>query len=254
MLHSGLVSITFRKLSPRQIVDLVAAAGLTGIEWGGDVHVPHGDLGRAREVHQMTEDVGLKIAAYGSYYRVGHEEPVPFEQVLDTAAELDAPTIRVWAGKKGSAQAEPDYRKKIIDESVRIAELAAVAGKTISYEYHGNTLTDQPDSARRLLEETGHPNIKIYWQPLVHLTKDERNNGLKEILPWLTNVHTYAWADTCQRLALAGDEASWKQYLKTISSEPGDHFVMIEFVKNDCPEMFFKDAETLRTWLGETRL
>jgi len=33
MIYGGLVSITFRKLSPREIVDLVVASGLEGIEW-----------------------------------------------------------------------------------------------------------------------------------------------------------------------------------------------------------------------------
>jgi hypothetical protein len=46
MIQTGLVSITFRQLSPPAIIDLVRQAGLEGIEWGGDVHVPHGDLGR----------------------------------------------------------------------------------------------------------------------------------------------------------------------------------------------------------------
>ena len=40
MIRGGLVSITFRKLSPRAIIDLVTRANLIGIEWGGDVHVP----------------------------------------------------------------------------------------------------------------------------------------------------------------------------------------------------------------------
>ncbi|MCU0793379.1 MAG: sugar phosphate isomerase/epimerase [Opitutaceae bacterium] len=106
MIHPGLVSITFRKLSPVEIVGLVRKAGLRGIEWGGDVHAPHGDIGRAREVRALTEDAGLKVAAYGSYYRAGWSEAngLSFKHVLDSAVELGAPTIRVWPGNKGSAE------------------------------------------------------------------------------------------------------------------------------------------------------
>ena len=107
-MRSGLVSITFRKLSPAQIVDLVCRAGLEGIEWGGDVHVPHGEVARAREVGRITSDAGLAVASYGSYYRAGHGEGAPFETILQTAAELKAPLIRVWAGIKGSADADAD--------------------------------------------------------------------------------------------------------------------------------------------------
>src|SRR6187549_164575 len=94
----GLVSVTFRQLPPREIVDLARRAELGGIEWGGDVHVPAGDAGRAREVRAMTEDAGLSIVAYGSYYRAGEEDEAAFAPVLDSACALGAPAIRIWAG------------------------------------------------------------------------------------------------------------------------------------------------------------
>ena len=43
----GLVSVSFRGLAPEAIIDLAAECGLGGVEWGGDVHVPCGDLRRA---------------------------------------------------------------------------------------------------------------------------------------------------------------------------------------------------------------
>ena len=75
VLTSGLVSITFRQLTPEQIVDLVAETGLAAIEWGGDVHVPHGEVAPARDVRRRTEEAGLIVASYGSYLRVGHDDP-----------------------------------------------------------------------------------------------------------------------------------------------------------------------------------
>jgi sugar phosphate isomerase/epimerase len=253
MLYPGLVSVTFRMLSPRQIIYLVTKARLSGIEWGGDIHVPHGDLNKAREVRLMTQDAGLIVAAYGSYYWIGDDGDALFKQILDTAAELEAPTIRIWAGRKGSRESDDNYRKKVIDESLKLAELASKMGKTLSYEYHGNTLTDDPDSARRLMEEINHPCIKSYWQPLVHLTWEKRYNGLNAILPWLSNVHLYTWTNTLERLALAAGEREWKPYLQIISSDPADHFILMEFVKNDDPELFLQDAEILRKWLNSVQ-
>ena len=49
-IYTGLVSITFRRLNPLEIVSLVAENGLTAIEWGGDIHVPPGKLKLARDV------------------------------------------------------------------------------------------------------------------------------------------------------------------------------------------------------------
>ena len=106
MIHPALVSITFRKLDPPAIVQLVKQACLVGIEWGGDIHVPHGDRARAREVRALTEEAGLTTYAYGSYYRAGHseDEGLSFEAVCASACALNAPTIRVWAGKQDAAE------------------------------------------------------------------------------------------------------------------------------------------------------
>ncbi|MBD3315040.1 MAG: sugar phosphate isomerase/epimerase, partial [Chitinivibrionales bacterium] len=89
MLIPGLVSITFRRLSPSRIVGCAHGAGLASVEWGGDIHAPPGDLARAREVGSMTREAGLAVAAYGSYYRVGENEGggLTFESVLETALE-----------------------------------------------------------------------------------------------------------------------------------------------------------------------
>ena len=65
----GLVSITFRALAPREIVDLAARARLAGIEWGGDIHVPHGDLQRAGEAGRMTR--GTAHPRVGGRSRIG---------------------------------------------------------------------------------------------------------------------------------------------------------------------------------------
>src|SRR6185312_7605034 len=105
MISPGLVSITFRALTPAEVIALVRQAGLRGIEWGGDIHVPHGDAGRAREVRGLTQGAGLQVAAYGSYYKAGVSEDagLAFGRVLETAVTLGAPVIRVWAGGAGSA-------------------------------------------------------------------------------------------------------------------------------------------------------
>ena len=133
MICAGLVSVTFRQLSPAVIIGLVQRAGLKAIEWGGDIHVPYGDIARAREVRRATEDAGLRVAAYGSYYRVGHEEPGPFQTALETAVAPGAPAIRVWAGKLWSHEADAAYWGRVVEDSRRIADLAADADVNVAY-------------------------------------------------------------------------------------------------------------------------
>ena len=251
MVKSGLVSVTFRKLKPREVVDLVAQAKLTGIEWGGDIHVPHGDKARARETAKMTKEAGLKVAAYGSYYYAGQGGSPSFEEVLDSALELGAPLIRIWAGKKSPAEADAADRKKVVDDAIRIADMAAERKVALAFEFHNNTLTETTESAVQLLKEIGSGNVRTYWQPHSKDALAGNLRSLDTVLPWLAHVHCYQWdAATNVRLALEQGESEWKQYLARIRKAAGDRYVMIEFVKDDSPEAFLRDAATLRKWLA----
>lgn len=247
MLSTGLVSITFRKLKTDEIIELVKKAGLQGIEWGGDIHVPNGDSKTAQEVGDATIKAGLQVASYGSYYRVGANEDVEksFKDVLLSAVGLNAPTVRVWAGNVGSDSADEEIWAKIVEESRFIADMAQEQGISVSYEYHGNTLTDTTDSALRLLQEVNHPNIYTYWQPPIDLDFDGRINGLRVAKPWLSHIHAFHWVNR-EKLELAKGENEWRRYLEEISRVPGDRFVMLEFVRDDSPEQFIEDAETLK--------
>ena len=92
MLIPGLVSITFRQLSPQEIIALVAETQLKVIEWGGDIHVPHGDTKQAATVARWTNEAGLAVAAYGSYYRLATPNQPPFARIVETAVAIGAPT------------------------------------------------------------------------------------------------------------------------------------------------------------------
>lgn len=249
-IYPGLVSITFRQLSPTEVIDLVAQAQLTGIEWGGDIHVPHGAIATAKTVRQQTLDAGLQVAAYGSYYRVSHNESGPFDTVMEAAVALGAPTIRVWAGRQGSDSADEAYWQAVIEDSRRIAELAAAAGITIAYEFHAKTLTDTNEAARRLLERVDQPNLRSYWQPPRQSTVAYNLAGIEAVAPWLDNIHVYHWQrESGERQPLAAGYADWQQYLDKISDVDGERFAMLEFVQDDTPEAFLRDAATLRQWL-----
>ncbi len=246
MLYPGLVSVTFRNLAPARIVALAAQAGLEGIEWGGDVHVPHGDVGRAREVRQLTLDAGLRVAAYGSYFRFRPDDQ--FEPVLETAVALGAPLIRVWAGDRRSAEADATYRAGIAAESRRVTRLAAGAGIAVAYEFHNNTLTDTLPSTLDLLRAA--EGMRTLWQPPHDMLDAERLEGLRSLLPWLTNVHVFHWrGQPRERLPLAQGETLWREVMRTLATTGRDHAALLEFVADDDSERMLDDAATLHSIL-----
>ncbi len=253
MIAPGLVSITFRKKSPAEIVELVRRAGLTAIEWGGDVHAPHGDTARAAKVARWTRDAGLRVACYGSYYRCGVSEGagLSFDAVLDSALALGAPRIRVWAGKRASAAADAAAWNAVIGDARRIADRAAAAGLTVAFEYHANTLTDTPESARRLMDALPHPAVLTLWQPPNGLDDAACTASLVGVLPRLAHLHVFHWtfADGLKREALAGGAARWRPWIEIVRRSPRDHEALLEFVRDDAAEAFLEDAATLKSWL-----
>lgn len=237
---AGLVSITYRQLPPAEIVRVAVAAGLEAIEWGGDVHVP--TVAAAREVRKLTEDAGLSVAAYGSYWRANG----PFEETAEIAATLGAPTVRVWAGSKGTAGSDDAHRAQVVEALRQACEYRT----TISLEFHGGTLTDTLDSTLRLVQEIDHPALGLYWQPVPDRPHAERLEELKAVLPHLTNLHVFQWTKpeaVILRHPLAEGEAEWPDYLRVAE---GDRFALLEFVPNDDPNLLSREAATLRRWLA----
>ena len=256
MISGGLTSISFRKLTTEEIVSLVSKTDLTHIEWGGDVHVPHGDMKTAEQVRSMTADAGLRIASYGSYYKCveSPKSDPEFACVLDTAEALGAETVRIWAGGKSPHEADDDYRKAVMDDLSRICDAAAKAGLTISCEFHRHTLTETVESSTELMNAMSDHNLKTYWQPPYFLNASDQIPSLKKVLPSLTHVHAFKWLyenDNTDRRLLEEGRDEWMEYFNIISKTGRNHCAFIEFVKDDQPENFIRDAATLASMLAE---
>ncbi|GIN56824.1 xylose isomerase [Lederbergia ruris] len=247
MFKVGLCSITFRQLSVAEVIDISKKAGISGIEWGGDIHVPPGNVEGATQVAYLTKQANLQVSSYGSYYRVGYEEDgqESFAKVLETAIALTAPSIRVWAGRVGSREASEQDRKKVVDDAKRIAELAKNKMISIHFEYHRGTLTDTAESATQLMEEINHPNVFLYWQPAVNESVQKRIDSIERVSPWLSHVHVFYWENT-NRLPFSSGVTMWEQYLNALKRVKGERYLLMEFVRENKVEQFMDDVEVLK--------
>lgn len=245
MLKTGLVSVTFRQKTPKEIVDFVKQCGLDGIEWGGDVHVQPGDIENAHYVGQLTRDVGLEVLAYGSYFRPGEQRAEEFTPVLASAKALGAPVIRVWAGAKWSWRADEAYVQQVTKDTQEICDMAAKEQIQISYEYHGWTLTDNRFSATEIHREIGRDNMRLYWQPNFCLSQEDNLLALKMVCPQMRDVHVFYWDCLGTRFPLEDGADIWKEYVDIIHADGKPHSLMLEFVKDNDPEQLKRDAKTL---------
>lgn len=266
MLIPGLCSITLKSLSPEEVIGFCVANRLLAIEWWANGHVPPANGKRAAEVGRLNREAGLRVSSYGSYYRAGVSEAdgMPFEGVLESAVALGAPTIRVWAGNKNSEEADPATIDRVIADTYRIADLSARHGVSVTFEFHGGTLTNSGANALHFAEQVPHPNVFFSWQPPHGFTLEHCLAGLEGLLPRLTTIHCYHWTvgsyeknlfdeshraliwpTDYHRHPLADGRERWQAYLQKARVSGRDHCVLLELVANDDPEQARADAAVL---------
>lgn len=250
MIRPGLCSITLRALSVDEVVDVAVGAGIECVEWGGDVHVPPGDSAAAAHARRRCADAGLRIASYGSYFTAGVTPPAEFDGVLAAAVALGAPRIRVWAGAVGSAEADEVRRNAVVHATRHAADLAADEGVEVSFEFHGNSLTDDVDSTLRLLDDVARPNVTSYWQPPVGMPADDAVSTLHRLGPRLSAVHVFSWWPGIQRLPLRARADLWRSAFAQVAMLERPVDALLEFVPGDDPAAVATEAAALRELAG----
>ena len=247
MNKTGIVSISFRKYSKEEIARATKDAGLDSIEWGGDVHVPHGDIDEAKKTVEITHGAGLEIAEYGSYYIIGQSEESLFEAVLDSADALGTKMIRVWPGmNKSSDTFTAEEYEKYVADAKRISALANERGVTVALECHPASLTDEYHTSLKFLNDVGAENLKMMWQPNQHRPLDYNLDSINALMPHIVAVHVFSW-ERKTRLPLSEGEKSWREYIKLLSKKELNY--MLEFMHDDNIETLKETAKTLKEWL-----
>ncbi|KAB7741498.1 TIM barrel protein [Parvibaculum sedimenti] len=255
----GLCSVTFRALPPDAVIALAAECGLSGIEWGADIHVPPHDRALARSIAAHCRDADIAIASYGSYVEAGnHITGQNFADVLEAAQALGAPNIRVWGGQRGLASAEASLEMRNVAAHALhdMAAKAATLGIALSLEFHPQTLNDGAKAALALLAAARHSNLHTYWQPRPGIAADEAEAELAALAPHLSHLHVFYWKASGERLPLADGADFWRPLLRRVRAMPSPHsrprYALLEFVSGDDPDALRRDAHTLRNWLDET--
>ncbi|MEZ5381534.1 MAG: TIM barrel protein [Microthrixaceae bacterium] len=279
-LRSGMCSITMRRLTPDEVVTLAERAGLGGIEWGADGHVPPGDLALARSVGRTCADAGLAVASYGTYLGIAPFDdpaapPGELSAVLDTAEALGAPLIRVWAAFGIESDAPQLDRAAVVATTAAITDAAARRGLGVALEFHPGTLTHTAAGARSLLGGVDHPALRTHWQPDPALAPDGAVAELALVADRLAYLHVFAWGPggIDERHALADGVDLWLPALRLAadapplpaslaaavtapeadpapSDRPRHRFCLLEYVAGDGPEQLVADAATLNAWIA----
>lgn len=245
MYRLGFTSVTFRKLAAEEVAKIANKAGIKYIEWGGDTHLP---IGEGAKIAAIDEKYSLTPISYGSYYRLGACDYEQWSNILDTAEMIGAPRVRIWQGNKSSSQVSTDEFNVMVEETRKLADMAAEKGIIVAFEYHNNTNNDNGVSGKEFLAAVGRENVSTYWQP------QSRGEDLKNIVALtgtISAVHVFEWNKNGKRYALKKGEKHWSEFLNLLKCEPNDIDYIMEFVKHDSLKRFLKDVAFFKTLLED---
>lgn len=239
----GLVSVSFRNKSPRQILEAMAACGLEYIEWGSDVHVP---VEKAEEIAALQKHYGIGCCSYGTYFRLGVTPLEELPRYIRAAQCLGTNILRLWCGDRHPQRYTADERQALLCDCRKAAQLAEQAGVTLCMECHMNTYTETVAGALDLMQSVSSAAFGMYWQPNQYRDVEENLAYARLLLPYIHHVHVFQW-EKDQRFPLRQGLAQWQQYWALLGSRRA---WLLEFMPNNTLDELPEESNALRALAG----
>lgn len=247
MNNTGLVSISFRSLTPEEVISATANAGLKVIEWGSDVHAPRNQTERLEEIVQLQKKYGIDCCSYGTYFYLGRDPVDQIPEYINAAKILGTTTLRLWCGTKSPQDYTQEEKEALFAECRAAAKIAEENGATLCMECHIRTFTETKESALELLHAVNSPAFRMYWQPNQYRSIEENIEYAKALKDYIDHIHVFQWKKT-DKYPLAEGIDEWKSYLKEI---PGEHMMLLEFMPDNNVESLSVEAQALFELKGE---
>ncbi len=242
----GLVSVSFRKHSPEDILKAVRDAGLTCIEWGSDVHAPCHDTARLKEIVRLQEDYGIHCSSYGTYFRLGQTPMEELSDYIAAAKILGTRILRLWCGTKSGADMTPQEKAHLFEQCRKAAEIAEQNDVMLCMECHHGTFTQNPEDTMTLMQTIDSAHFRMYWQPFQWLDTEGSLAVAKAYAPFAEHIHVFNWKGS-QKLPLGEAVDTWRTYLAVL---PAPRTLLLEFMPDDRIETLPAEAEALKTIVG----
>ena len=246
MYKLGLVSISFRQHTPEEILPAVKAAGLSCIEWGSDVHAPCTDEPRLYEIARLQKEYGIACCSYGTYFRLGVTPIEELPRYIHAAKILGTDILRLWCGNRNPEDYTPDEAASLLAECKAAAALAEAAHVTLCLECHMNTFTNDVRHALWLMEQTGSPHFRMYWQPHQFKTPEENMHYARVIAPYTKNIHVFNWSGH-DKYPLGEAADLWRSYLAYF---PCPSALLLEFMPDGQLKTLPMEAKALKKIAG----
>lgn len=241
----GLCSVTFRKKSAAQVVEIAKKAGIRYIEWGGDVHITN--IEEARIIKSVCDNEDIKISSYGSYFNCMDYDESKWREICRIAKKMDAESIRVWLGKKNSEITSEKEYNILISNTRKMCDIAAEYKLLVCPECHDNTFNNNTDAILRFIGELKKDNFKTYFQSR-YFRMEYDLDRIDRTFDYIKDVHvSYRDLKKEQRFRKK-DKNYLDKLLKKLQTKGFDGIVMVEFVSRDSVAVFLRDVRKLKSY------
>jgi len=243
----GLVSVSFRQHSPKEILEAARAAGLSCIEWGSDVHAPCRDIERLREIAALQKEYGIFCSSYGTYFRFGETSVEELEAYIQAAKILGTNILRLWCGVKSGKDMTNEERDALLLACRQATKMADANQVTVCLECHKKTFTENPDDAVWLMQAVNSSHFRMYWQPFQWQNTDQNLENANKIAPYAEHIHVFNWRGE-EKLSLAEAFSDWQNYLKQFTKP---RTLLLEFMPDNEISTLPLEADALKTIIGD---
>ncbi len=241
----GLCSVTFRKKSAEEIIEIAKKSGIGYIEWGGDVHVK--SVEDAKKVKVLCDKENIKISSYGSYFNSAAYDEDKWVAICKIAKAMGAFSVRIWLGKKDSEKTDNDEYLVLLENTKKMCDIAAEYGITVCPECHDNTFNNNTDAILRFKKDLQRENFKTYFQSR-YFRMEYDLDRIDRTFDFILNVHISYRDLKKEQLFRKKDRYYLDTLLKKLKSKNFDGIVMIEFVDFDSKNAFFRDIRKLKSY------
>lgn len=236
---SGLCSISFRDLTPTEIIENMKEVGLSYIEWGSDVHAP---IEKAEEISILQKQHNIVCCSYGTYFVLGDTPLSELEKYIGAAKILETDILRLWCGTKNSEDYTEFEKTQLFEECKSAAKIAEQYGVVLCMECHNNTYTNSKESALELMKAINNDCFKMYWQPNQFKSENENYEYARLLSQYVVNIHIFNWEEQ-NRYPLSEAKITWQRYLTCFDR---NQMLLLEFMPDDKIESLSSETEALK--------
>ena len=240
--RTGLVSVSFRRNTPSEIILAAKNAELSYIEWGSDIHAPYQEREALHKIRELQEKQGIACSSYGTYFRLGVDSLDKLEGYIAAAKILGTNILRVWCSDKSGAVMGESEREHLLAECKAAAVLAKEHEVVLCTERHKDTFTEIDEDALSLLRSVDSDAFRTYWQPFQWRSAEENLKSARTLSQYTKHVHVFNWRGK-ERLPLSDAREEWRRYLHKLGE---DHTLLLEFMPDGRIESLSREADALR--------